>query len=106
LEQYPQGNNSKASVKVNVINGCSGDCAISEMRKSHFEALYNSVDDNGEKEVFLHRMSQLSRDTDQCEISVRDNVSSLSKQKTAKQSDRMVLPWKPSCMVELVSLFI
>ena len=46
-----KGNNSKASVKVNVINGCSGDSAISEMWKSHFEALYNSVDGNGEKEV-------------------------------------------------------
>ena len=43
----------KASVKVNTINGCTGDVEISEMWKRHFGALYNSISDKGEKDTFI-----------------------------------------------------
>jgi len=42
-------NNSKASAKINTINGCASDLAISEMWQRHFEALLDSVDDQGRK---------------------------------------------------------
>jgi len=48
-----QPNGFIASVKVNTINGCTGDVEISEMWKRHFGALYNSISDKGEKDTFL-----------------------------------------------------
>jgi len=53
-----KSNNSKTTAKINIINGCSGDSAIVEMWKSHFESLFNSVDHKRDKELFMQRISQ------------------------------------------------
>ena len=52
--------------------------------KSHFETLYNSVDDNGTKKGFLDRLSQLDKHTDIFVISVHDIVTYYSKQTKGK----------------------
>lgn len=42
-------NNGKSSVNADVINSHTGDTAISETWKNHYQALYNSVHDDGAK---------------------------------------------------------
>ena len=63
---------SKTTAKINTVNGCSGDSAIVEMWKSHFEALFNSVDSKRDKELFMQCISQKKWDSNTCMINVRD----------------------------------
>ena len=53
--------NAKVAAKVNTVAGCVGDYEISDMCKTHFDSLYHSVDDDGSKQTFLQRMSELNK---------------------------------------------
>lgn len=77
-------NNSKSSVNADVINGHTGDTAISEMWKNHYQALYNSVQDNGAKKEFLDRLSQLDKYSNTYVINVQDISMYCNKQKKGK----------------------
>jgi len=77
-------NNSKSSVNADVIIGHTGDTAISEMWKNHYQALYNSVQDDGTKKEFLDRLSQLDKYSNPFIINVHDISMYCNKQKKGK----------------------
>ena len=87
-------NNSKSTKYANTIGDCSGDGSITEMWRKHIELLYNSVDDDGFKRLFYHRLEKLSPCT--AIFDVHRVLECLLKQKKlARQSAQMALQWRP-----------
>ena len=76
--------NGKAAAKVNTVAGCVGDAAISDMWKKHFDSLYHSVNDDGSKQAFLQRMSELNKQHGRYVTTVRDIAVHCSQQEKAK----------------------
>ena len=75
---------AKVDVRVNNVAGCVGDPEISDMWKKHFDALFNSVVDDGSKEAFLQHISELSNQHGRYVITVRDIAEHCSQQKKGK----------------------
>ena len=78
-------NNSKATKFVQVIDGCTGEEAIAERWRAHYEQLYNSINDHESKRQFNTRLSQLLVDgADDVKFTVHDVASACKQQKMGK----------------------
>jgi len=77
--------NVKATKFMQVIDGCTGEEAIAERWRAHYEQLYNSVNDQESMRQFNTRLSQLLVDgADDVKFTVHDVVSACKQQKTGK----------------------
>jgi len=82
---FSKHNNAMATNFVNTINRCSGEDNIAEMWRTHFEQLYNSVDDGGFRTSFYERLHNVSDiNSNPCVITVHDVLDGIRKQKTGK----------------------
>ena len=81
-------NNDKSTKYANTVGDCSGDDNITEMWRKHFEHLYNSVDDDVFKQLFYHRLENLSPCT--AVFNVHRVLACLLKQKNWQGSSSMV----------------
>jgi len=78
-------NNNRASKFAVVVDGCTGEDAIAERWRSHFETVYNSIDVVESKSAFNQRMNTLLSDSSQpCLILVHDIIAHCAKQKVGK----------------------
>ena len=78
-------NDSKATKYVQVIDGCTGEAAIAERLRAHYEQLYNSVNDHESMRQFNARLTQLLVDgADDVKFTVHDVFSACKQQKMGK----------------------
>ena len=77
-------NNDKATKFAQVVDGCSGEAAIAEWWRQHFNKLYNSVSDNGSKVSFQSRITNSLLNAETLVITVSDVVAACHKQKLGK----------------------
>lgn len=78
-------NNSKATEFVQITDGCMGEEATAERWRTHYEQLYNSINDHESMRQFNTRLSQLLVDgADDVKFTVQDVASTCKQQKTGK----------------------
>jgi hypothetical protein len=77
-------NNAKSAQHANVVGGCIGDDNISEMWRTHFEHLYNSVKDGGAQQLFFERLLTSNITNSQVYVKVHDVCDAINKQKLGK----------------------
>ena len=75
--------NGKSTKFANSIAGCSGDAAITDMWMTHFNQLYNSVNDSTSKELFYEQVSSVASSANST-FSANDVAEACVKQKTGK----------------------
>ena len=81
-----KNSNAKAAQYANVVDGCIGDDNISDMWRKHFEQLYNSVKDDGAKNLFFERLVTPNYIGNRISVTVRDLFDVMSKAETWQSS--------------------
>ena len=81
---YCKCNNAKSTKYANTIGSSSGEDNITEMWRTHFEQLYNSVNDNGFKALCYDRLENSTSNDSPYVITVHNVLECVSKQKTRK----------------------
>ena len=78
-----------------VIDGCTGDEAIAERCRAHYEQLYNSINDHESMRQFNTRLSQLRvDDADDVRFTVYDVASACKQQKMGNAVGLIMLLWR------------
>jgi hypothetical protein len=77
-------NCDKATKYANCVGGASGDYNIASLWRDHFNDLYNSVEDDGSKDMLFARINSNCDSSDFNFISVQEISDAINKQKKGK----------------------
>jgi len=91
--------NNKATCHTVSIGGVSGTQYVCNMRKEHFENLYNSRTESTSRVLFEEKMGNCLLNGGDCYISVIDVISAVNSQKHNRAPEPDGLLWRPLCLV-------
>jgi len=78
-------NNGKATKHVQMVDGCTGDMAIADRWRCHYEKLYNTLNDNETKCQFYQRLENFqATESDDIKFTVQEVADACKKQKLGK----------------------